>query len=333
MVFEEGAVCGGLTQTYAILSDIFGRPSSPSGQPGHAAAVTYEWNRANQRYEWTIQNDISGWAESGNQFDDRMLGWGDDWQNSWSNWCNASYTVLASDAVLNWEEYKKANLLVLLADSYTNNADKIECYKKALGHQNINLDAWERIIECYKSDDTITSEQSFELAKGIIEAYNYYPQAMVELLNYLSPKIIDNSHIAQLDILKTNALLRAKEATKEQSTCISMTKQMANWYLRSNADSELATFSFDGENSGKIVLNSKYEGSSIRARYSLDGGATWKETNDHVIELTQEELNSITATNDVKVGLVGTDAIHVIDILEAREISTSSIYALTMRTD
>ena len=106
-----------------------------------------------------------------------------------------------------------------------------------------------------------------------------------------------------------------------------MTNQMANWYLKSNADSELATFSFDGENGGKIVLNSKYEGSSIRARYSLDGGTTWKETNDHVITLTQDELNSITANNDIKVGLVGTDAIHIIDILAGKTISTSSIYA------
>ena len=327
MVFEEGAVCGGLTQTYAVLADIFGRPSSPCGQPGHAAAVTYEWNKTNQRYEWVIQNDISGWSETGNQFDDRMLGWGNQWKNSWSTWVNASYTVLASDAVLKYEDYVKANLLVLLADSYEDNDTKKEIYEKALGQQKINLDAWERLINCYKADDSMESEDYLELAKKIIDAYNYYPQAMVELLNYIAPHVTDANDLVEFDMLKNNALLRASQATSEQSTCVGMTKQMANHYLKNNENSELATFSFDGENGGKIVLNSKYEGSQIRLEYSLDGGETWIPTDKHIIELTKDEIASINAEDDIKLSLVGTSEVFTIDILAGKTINSSSIYA------
>ena len=63
--------------------------------------------------------------------------------------------------------------------------------------------------------------------------------------------------------------------------------------LQDNQSSELATFSFDGDNANKIVINSKYDYSQIRVAYSLDGGNKWKETNDHIIALTQEELNSM----------------------------------------
>jgi len=325
MVFEEGAVCGGLTQTYSILSDIFGRPSSPCGQPGHAAALTYQWNNSNQRYEWAIQNDISGWVESGNQYDDRMLGWGNQWKNSWSKWHNASYTVLASDAVKDWNNYVNTHYYNLLADSYTDNDMKKSCYKKALELQNINLDAWEGLINCYKAENA-DSSIFLELAKGVISSYNYYPQTMVELLGYIDDNITDSNHIAQLDILKNNALLRAAQATPKESTNVGMTKQLANHYLNNGQSTELATFSFDGENANKIVLNSRYEDSNIRVRYSFDGGTNWKESNEHIITLTQDELNSITAEDDIQVGLVGTNEVHIIDILAGKTVSNSTIY-------
>ena len=121
MVFEDGAVCGGLAKTYANLSDTFGRPSSTLGQPGHAATITYGWHTTNKRYEWMLQNDIHGWAQSGNEYEDRLLGWGN---QSWSKWQSASYTVLATDDVNDYDNYIQATILNLLADSYPDTKNK-----------------------------------------------------------------------------------------------------------------------------------------------------------------------------------------------------------------
>ncbi|MCJ8342972.1 MAG: S-layer homology domain-containing protein [Cetobacterium sp.] len=323
MVFEEGSVCGGLAQTYSNLSDTFGRPSSPCGQPGHAASLTYGWNTTNKRYEWMIQNDISGWVETGNQYDDRMLGWGN---QKCTKWHNASYTVLATDAVNDYGNYTKSTLLNLLADSYTDNKTKKEIYIKALSYQKINLDSMEKLINCYKNDTTTTSREYFNLCKKIIDTYTYYPQTMMELLSLVEENLTDTNEVAQLDLLKHNALIKSSKATSKESTNINMSKQLANYYLK-NKTSELASFSFDGKNAGEIVINPKYNDSKIRVKYSLDGGSNWKQTDEHIIHLTKDELNSITADNDVKIGLVGTTDVYNIDILKGNTISNSTIYA------
>ncbi|HCW53608.1 MAG TPA: hypothetical protein DG753_07720 [Clostridium sp.] len=322
MVFEEGSVCGGLAKTYSNLATTFGRPASVVGQPGHAATITYAWNKANNRYEYIIQNDIFGWAKSGNEYNERLLGWGNE---SWSEWHSASYAVLATDAVNDYNNYIKAAELNILADAYSDNATKREAYLKALDYQKINVDSMEGLINTYKADSTSTSTDYFNLSKRIIDTYTYYPQAMVELLSLVKDKVTTPNEVAQLDLLENNALLRASNATPSESTCVLMTKQLAQKYL-GNVNSELASFSFDGENAGKIVINPKYDGSQIRVRYSLDGGANWIETDSHVITLTQEQLASINSTNDIQVGLVGADDIFKIDILDSKSITSSTIY-------
>ena len=325
MVFEEGAVCGGLAQTYSNLADTFGRPSSPCGQPGHAASLTYAWNSNNQRYEWIIQNNVSGWTQTNNQYNERMLGWGN---QSWIHHHSASYTVLATDAVVDdYDNYVKATLLNFLANSYADdNETKRECYEKALEHQAINLDAMEGLINCYKADTNMTSNDYFELAKKVIKTYTYYPQTMMDVLALIENNITDPNYVAQIDMLKYEALIKSSNATPDVCSNVEMNKHLSAKYL-GNESMELASFSFDGDNAGQIVMNEKYNGSSIRVRYSLDGGTNWKQTNDHIIELTDEELASITAENDIKVGLVGVDDVYTIDILNGNTITQSTIYA------
>lgn len=72
---------------------------------------------------------------------------------------------------------------------------------------------------------------------------------------------------------------------------------------------------------GKLVLNSNYDTSTVRVRYSLDGGKTWTDTTlqgteEHKISLV-DKLADIKPDTDIKVGLVGTDVVHTIDILPA----------------
>ncbi len=325
MVFEEGSVCGGLAQTYSVLSEVFGRPSSPCGQPGHAASITYGWHNKNKRYEWMLQNDVSGWTQTGNQFDDRMLNWGvGDWSKV--SWHNASYVVLATDAVYDSENYLKATMLNLLADSYSDNKIKESIYKEALKYQKINLDSMNGLIDSYKKDNTIQTSTYLDLAKEIISDFTYYPQVMMELLDKLKDNITDKANIAQLDLLIHQALIKASNATPELTSNVQACKQLADFYLNKKSN-ELATFSFDGNNANKIVINPKYEGSSIRVKYSLDGGKNWKETDNQVIELSSEELNSINAENNIIVGLVGDNVTYTIDILPGKKIDNSVIYA------
>ncbi|MDH2472695.1 NPCBM/NEW2 domain-containing protein [Clostridium perfringens] len=324
MVFEEGSVCGGLAQTYSVLSEVFGRPSSPCGQPGHAASITYGWNTKNQRYEWMLQNDIYSWTQTGNQFDDRMLNWGvGDWSKV--SWHNASYVILATDAIYDSQNYLKATILNLLADSYKNNKIKESIYKKALEAQKINLDSISGLINSYKSDSTIKDDTYFELSKEIINDFTYYPQVMMELLDRIKDNITDKSQIAQLDLLIHQALTNASHATPQVSTNVTACKQLADFYLGKKSN-ELATFSFDGKDANKIVINSKYNGSLIRVKYSLDGGKSWKDTDKQVIELSNEELNSINAENNIIVGLVGDNVTYTIDILPGKKIDNSVIY-------
>lgn len=320
MIFEEGSVCGGLAKTYSNLADVFGRPSSVVGQPGHAATMTWGWSKENQRYEWMLQNDISGWSQSGNEYNDRLLNWGN---KSFANWHGASYNILATDAVLD-KNYQEVALLNLLAESYDNAEAKKEVYEKALALQGINLDSMEGLVYAYKN----TGGDLFSLAKRIVSTYTYYPQTMMELLTLIQGQITNPTQSAELDVLKRNALLSASKATKDVSTNVSMSKQLANKYLNGNQATALATFSFSGENAGKIVLDSKYDGSDIRVKYSLDGGTEWKQSDKHVIELTKEELASITAENDIIVGLVGgSDNLnHRIDITAGTKINKSVVY-------
>lgn len=284
--------------------------------------ITYAWNKQNNRYEYIIQNNIYGWSQSGNEYYERLLGWGN---KNWSEWYSASYAVLATDAVNDYDNYIKATELNILADAYSDNSTKREAYLKALDYQKINVDSMEGLINTYKADSSTTSTDYFNLSKRIIDTYTYYPQAMVEFLNMIKDKVTTPNEVAELDLSENNALLSASNATPSESTCVLMTKQLAEKYL-GNVNNELASFSFDGENAGKIVLNSKYDGSEIRVRYSLDGGTNWTETDNHVITLTPEQLASINSTNDIKVGLVGIDDIFTIDILDSKPITESTVY-------
>ena len=319
-IFEEGAVCGGLTHVYSNLAEVSGRPSSPSSQPAHAAALTYAWNKENQRYEWVIQNNITGWVHTANQYEDRLLGWGN---QSWTHWNGGGvYTVLASDAITD-ENYEQVALLNLLSDSYTGSNEK-EVYEQMLQLQPKNLDAIEGLINIYLNDETKTSTDYFNLAQRIVEGYTYFPRVMMEALALIEGKITNSSESARLDVLKYNTLIKASNATPDVSSNVGMSKQTANEYLGEQSN-ELATFSFSGDKANTIVLNSKYEGSEVRLRYSLDGGTTWTDTDSQEVLLTEDELATITAENDIIVGLVGAtdDFNYTIDILEGVEIDAT----------
>ena len=76
----------------------------------------------------------------------------------------------------------------------------------------------------------------------------------------------------------------------------------------------VASFSFDGNNAGKIVLNdSEYSGDW---KYSIDGGNTWINASGNNTQLSTATLNSITSENGIKIKINGDDSIYSINIKE-----------------
>ncbi len=60
VMLEYGGVCGAISRFGSSMSQAFGVPAMPIGQPGHCAFL---WQK--EPHAWSINNDISGWAESG----------------------------------------------------------------------------------------------------------------------------------------------------------------------------------------------------------------------------------------------------------------------------
>ena len=314
IVFEEGAVCGGLAKTYANLAEVFGRPSIVVGQPGHAATVTWEYSKSMGKYIWVLQNDVYGWVESNSEYNDFMLGWG---LSPYATQRRVVYTFLAFDAIEDYQNYVKATQCVLLANSYKQASQKEALYLKALEHQRINLDAWTGLTTLKLADQTLTSKDYLDFAKQIMDTLTYYPKPMEDLLTALKPKITDDRDIAEFDLLRIETLKKAANATTANSRQPDVCKTYANFLLNEKT-TYLATFSFDGDKAGKIVLSDQYEHSNVRVRYSLDGGTNWIQTSDHEIQLTEDQLASLTAENDIKVGFVGVDLVHTIDLTNAK---------------
>lgn len=309
IVWEEGAVCGGISKTSSNVLAAFGVPSAVVGQPGHAAYLQFGLTSSNEG-TWNIGNDISSWPQS-ERGEDLLLGWG---KKSWSSYYSVCYTLLAQAALNEPEKFYEANRLVKLAEVYSDDPVKQEeLYKEALEIQSINLDAWEGLIQTYK-DQKKSEDEFVELAGEISEKLVYYPLPMRDLLeNLIKPNLSSVTALASLTIYEEASLRKAQKATQSQTLQPAATQRMAN-HLLGNNNFTLATFSFDGDNAGKIILNEVYSGQS-NLQYSLDGGVIWKSAGtvkEH--QLSKEELEQITAEKDLLVKLEGTSNYFTIDI-------------------
>ncbi|KXA13564.1 NPCBM/NEW2 domain-containing protein [Clostridium perfringens] len=311
MVFEEGSVCGGLAKTYANLSQIFGMPAAVLGQPGHAATLTYSQNSQGKGI-WSIKNDISGWVQS--EKGERLpLGWG---SKDWDSYYSVSYILLAQKALDDYDNLIKAAYYNYLADVYKNDSEKqIAIYNKALEIQSYNLDSLVGLINAYKLAGNKTSGDYLKLSEKVADGLEFFPLPFVDVMKLIENNVTDDSDKVIFDMLKTKTLKRATAATENDTVQPNACKTMANHLLGQNKI-ELATFSFDGENAGKIKINDVYSNSSIRWEYSLDGWKTKKETDAKEVTLSKEELEKLNKDQDIQISLVGTSEIYTIDITQ-----------------
>lgn len=320
IVFEQGSVCGGLSKTGSNLWNVFGLPATVVGQPGHAAYLGMSMDDEGDG-RWSIGNDVFGWtkSEKGERF---LLGWGSPLMRSGYN---VSYFSLGQDALNDMENYTLAEETLMLEELYGDNQAQLEkLYRKAISYQSFNLDAWYNLIQLYLSNPNTPEETYTGLAKEVATTFRNYPLPMVELMKLFKGKLTSAASIAVYNDAQETNLQQAKVATSEETKQYASTRTMAN-YLLGNNDYKMASFSFGGENAGKIVLGSQYDSVlSLQYQYSLDGGNSWntktvdENTVDRNVALTKVELSQITEENDIKVRIVGAnDVIYTIDITKA----------------
>ena len=317
--FGTGCVCGGISKSGANIRGTHGIPALVVGQPGHAALLFYSKDGEGRGY-WRLDNDVSGWTATGKSA--RFLGWGN---GSYASGYTGVYMEFEQAAVNDHENLIKAEELVFLAKVYSNDLSneatkqtalrkQEELYRKALEIQAINFDAWLGLINVYNMNEAKTENDFYNLAEELAESLKYFPLPMYNATNLIKPKLTSIENSYKFTLLQTRTLTEASvlpNNTADSFTVMqpSVTRLEAN-YLLGQMDKTIATFSFDGEDAGKIVLANRFDGNGVRWDYSLDGKQTWNEISftadeEHKLQLTQEQINNITAENDIYVHIVG----------------------------
>ena len=303
IVFEEGAVCGGLSKTAANLYGVWGYPAKVVGQPAHAAYI-YLYNAGNGKNAWQLAYSVAstGWADTDGG--GRMPnGWGGGWSSGAAK--RGSYHFLSQEAQNEYEKYEKAELILLQADTFKDDKRKLEqIYRDALKEEIINFDAWVGMISLYNADASKTDEERIALAEEIAEAMTYHPLPMYDLTKLIGTKITSPEYKGKMLMIQEQTLRKATKATSANTLYHKEVPIVANAIL-GVIDSRIATFSFSGANAGKIVLSKQLQSAQVTWSYSLDGGNNWKEVYEHSIQLTNEEIASINANDDIKIRISG----------------------------
>ena len=301
IVFEEGSVCGGLSKTAANLYGVWGVPAYVVGQPAHAAYI-YLKNIGGGNYAWQLSYNVAStaWAAT----DGRPLnGWGSKYNSGVIK--TGSYRLLAQEAQNEYDKYEQAQLILLLEDVYKNDKEKQkQIYLDALEEERINFDAWFGLVNSYINDSTKTESDLIDLASEITDVYVYHPLPMYDLLKKIGMKVSSPEYRSKLMMLQDRTLRQATKATSADTIYHAEVPVIANAIL-GVVDSRIATFSFSGADAGKIVLSKQFQSAQVTWSYSLDGGNNWKEVYEHSIQLTNEEIASINANDDIKIRISG----------------------------
>jgi len=311
MVMENGGICWNQGRFVQSVAKSIGLPSTGFYQPHHEANFSYSQD-ADGNGTWGLLNSITGnWGSSSTTWGGanryRLLF---DWANkSFTDQhvsgskagTSIAYMSLAQANLNRYEQFKKSIYLNLLANSYSDSEKKVEIYNLALAANELNLDSYDYKIQLYNAMEK-SGEDWHQLALDIIDAYTYQPVAMFDLLKIVKPHLDPVDRI-DIDLKEEEALITASKADSSIYHAGAV-RQQANALL-GKTTGDLATFSFDGENAGQIVLNSAYD-TGIRWVYSLDGGVTRSsQISEMSHQLTEEELASITVENGIQIYIIG----------------------------
>ncbi|MDE6355954.1 MAG: NPCBM/NEW2 domain-containing protein [Clostridia bacterium] len=339
MVFQHGGICWNLARTGQSVQRILGLPSTGLFQPSHEAFLLYTQDADGKGF-WYIGNNNHGWGKSsttwyGGKRYRLLFNWGaksfvNHASTASAGGTNSGYQYLAQANLNRYDDFKKSIYLNLVANSYTDNQMKVTAYNKALESMELNLDSYDYLIKAYKeiyanvnesNRDAISAEWK-KLAERIIDVYTFYPQAMYDLLQVIKPNL-NGADLIDIELKEKTALERASKATKADIWQDLAARELANAHL-GKVQANIASFSFDGENAGKIVIDPAYDDYDIGWHYRLDGGDTSPTDPEsqilaHSYQLSPEEIAQITADNDIKIfidGMPQNKPAYTIDIQE-----------------
>lgn len=314
MAFEKGGVCGALAKTFANLNGMVGVPSFVVGQPGHAATLTYELRRdasGKMVPTYRVQNDVSGFGRSRNA---DVAHWMGEWGRTSTYDFRGGYALYAQEALADAEAYRRSYEARLVALSFDDDATaQEEAMNAARAAQAINYDAICGQIDLMVKRGAAAEEWA-AFASGLAEDLKFHPLPMHDLIKEINRRT-ENKYLVALDAIRMDALQKATQVTKEgtvnRDACVSIAHA-----LMGRSDGAVALFSYDGEHGGKIRLGEHLRGGGVAWKYSLDGGSSWTQltAGETEVQLTGDQLESITAENDIKIQLIGANVVNSIDI-------------------
>lgn len=314
MAFEKGGVCGALAKTFANLNGMVGVPSFVVGQPGHAATLTYELRRdasGKMVPTYRVQNDVSGFGRSRNA---DVAHWMGDWGRTSTYDFRGGYALYAQEALADAEAYRHSYEARLVAASFDGDAAaQEEAMNAARAAQAINYDAICGQIDLMVKRGAAAEEWA-AFASRLAEDLKFHPLPMHDLIKEINRRT-ENKHLVVLDAIRMDALQKATQVTKDETVnrdaCVSIAHA-----LMGRSDGAVALFSYDGEHGGKIRLGEHLRGGGVAWKYSLDGGSSWTQltAGETEVQLTGDQLESITAENDIKIQLIGANVVNSIDI-------------------
>lgn len=290
-VVEYGGVCGAASKFGTLSCQVFGVPAYPVGQPGHCAFLHLTSNG------WQLGYDIFGFKGS-----------------------NGYYTTIPYmllNEVLNSPEnintYSNSEELRMLAENTNSKEKSQKILDEAIEVEPLNYVAWEDKLNNMLEDSNTTLEQYKDVNSQIINDFAQYPQVMENLLVKIRSKVTTNRQDVQSYVNEYKGALESVKDDREKPYATKLLSDMIQKGLY------LATFSFDGENAGKLV--------GIKANideYSLDGGKTYKLVTEDSQKLTNEELKSITPQDGILVRVKGTDNPNLITIKKGQNVNISN---------
>jgi hypothetical protein len=173
IIVEVGGVCGAISRFGTSMCQAFGIPAMPVGQPGHCAFI---WQK--EPHQWSLNNDISGWAESG-----RHTGI----QTAWGN--PAWLVPMMQAAQANASAYLDAQtLLDATTIAWGKPADDLAVLAEATERCPLHLAAWRSRVALI-----VQSKQSTSLAKKALKeaavALATQPMAYAEIALVLQPML------------------------------------------------------------------------------------------------------------------------------------------------
>lgn len=314
MAFEKGGVCGALAKTFANLNGMVGVPSFVVGQPGHAATLTYELRRdasGKMVPTYRVQNDVSGFGRSRNA---DVAHWMGDWGRTSTYDFRGGYALYAQEALADAEAYRRSYEARLVALSFDGDAAaQEEAMNAARAAQTINYDAICGQIDLMVKRGAAAEEWA-AFASRLAEDLKFHPLPMHDLIKEINRRT-ENKYLVALDAIRMDALQKATQVTKDETVnrdaCVSIAHA-----LMGRSDGAVALFSYDGEHGGKIRLGEHLRGGGVAWKYSLDGGSSWTQltAGETEVQLTSDQLESITAENDIKIQLIGANVVNSIDI-------------------